>query len=369
MKIGILRSPLGIGGAELSLLDMAINLKMIGHDVWMHYDIGDTPSMKDFNKHGSLQFRYGADTNFIFENKQITDEMWAIEQLKTTDVVIMIHRHLYSEDLVNAINLVSKKLVYAPGKNSHHVFGKYQDNKGFGHLIQNIDKIMFNSNYTLNIHLNTGYSLHYQKLLTHVHPPIYLDYYTKRYENIDQRASRQKLCFKEGYFHIGIVGRLIPSKEPLEVVKLANQFSKYNIPFKIHFIGDGLLGGQTRQKVKNENLEEYIKFWGMLNDPLEHISCLDVVLHLCKHESLSRAIRESMLMGKPIVAFNGAGNLELLRHPEQRKLLFSKNQDVPEILKYLAENGLTRDELGKLSIEQIVIMERNAIKNLENLIK
>lgn len=369
MKIGILRNPLGIGGAELSLLDIAINLKKMGHDVWMHFDPGDTASMKQFNQHGKLSVRYGSETDFVFKNSNITNEDWAIRQLKNTDVVFVIHRHLYSKKLAEAVNRVPRKLVYAPGKNSHHIYGKYEGIPGHGQLITGINHIMFNSNYTLRRHNAIDYPKHYKKIFKHVHPPIHLDYYLNRESEMDRYEIRKRLGFRSGIFHVGLVGRLIPSKEPVQAIEIAKQFRKFGMPYKFHFIGDGMLRKQVESKIAANNLKGHVKVWGMQDDPLEHIVALDAVLHLCKHESLSRAMRESMLMRKPIVAFNGAGNVELLRNSHHKKLLFKSNNDVPNILKYLAENGRERERLGDLSRDEIIKMENNAAATLGRIIR
>jgi len=369
MKIGILRNPLGIGGAELSLLDIAINLKKMGHNVWMHFDPGDTASMRQFNKHGNLKVRYGRQTDFIFNNKNIINEKWAIRQLSDTDVVFVIHRHLFSKPLAQAVNNVSKKIVYAPGKNSHHIYGKYDGIDGHGQLIKNIKYIIFNSKYTLNRHQSINYPARYKKSFRHVHPPIHLSYYKERFNNMNRQNIRRRLGFESEVFHIGIIGRLIPSKEPLQAINIARQFKKLGIPFRLHFIGDGSLGKRVREKIAAEKLNSCIKVWGMLNDPLEHIVALDAVLHLCKHESLSRAMREAMLMRRPIIAFNGAGNVELLHHSECKKIMFKNNNEVSNILKYLANNIKARKRLGNLSFNNIIKMERNAVKHLGELIK
>jgi glycosyltransferase involved in cell wall biosynthesis len=369
MKIGILRNPLGIGGAELSLLDIAINLKKMGHDVWMHFDAGDTASMKQFNQHGTLGVRYGAETDFVFKNKNITNEAWAVNQLKDTDVVFVIHRHLYSKRLAQAVNGVPKKLVYAPGKNSHHVYGKYEGIPGHGQLITGIQHIMFNSNYTLQRHRAVNYPKEYKRIFKHVHPPIHLDYYLKREREMDRYEVRRRLGFRSGIFHVGLVGRLIPSKEPLQAIEIAKKFRKLGMPYQFHFIGDGMLGKQVRAKIKAYDLGGHVKVCGMQDDPLEHIVALDAVLHLCKHESLSRAMRESMLMKKPIVAFRGAGNVELLKHVRHNKILFKDNSEVVDILRYLAQNGADRELLGQLSHDEILKMEQNAAKTLGGLIK
>lgn len=369
MKIGILRNPLGIGGAELSLLDLAINLKKMGHNVWMHFDAGDSGSMQEFNKHGRLANRYGNEASFIFKNNDIVNEKWAVNELKNTDVVFIIHRHLFSKRLAVAVNGVSKKIVYAPGKNSHHIYGKYDGIDSNGHFIKNINNIIFNSKYTLNRHNNIDYPVNLKRVFRHIHPPINLDYYKARETKINRDFARSKMGFDESKFHVGLVGRLIPSKEPLAAIDIAKKTLKMGVPLHLHFIGDGKLRGALEKKIKAEGLTKYVTIWGMLNDPLEHISCLDSVLHLCKYESLSRALRESMLMRRPIVAFNGAGNVELMRDGRFKKILFNKNLEAADKIKFLYNNNVYRKNIGNLCHKSICDMEIGALKIIEDLIR
>ncbi len=369
MKIAILRNPMGIGGAELSLLDMAINLKKMNHDVWMHYDAGDSASMREFNKHGRLSKRYGKESSFIFDNKNIINEKWAIKQLKDTDLAIIIHRHLFSKNLAQAVNMVPKKIVYAPGKNIHHIYGKYEGIDSYGPLIKNIDYIIFNSKYTLNRHNKIDYPARYKRKFKHVHPPIHMSYYQKRFKSMDRTLVRKRLGFDSSVLHIGVIGRLIPSKEPMSAINIAKNLIRLGVKFKMHFIGDGALGAKVRAKIKSEKLGKYIKVWGMQDDPLEHMLALDVVLHLCKHESLSRALREAMLMRRPIVAFHGAGNLELLRDRRLRGILFKENGEAPGIIKNLSSRRPFLKKLGILSYQSIIEMEKDAISNIKEIIR
>jgi len=357
MKIAILRNPIGIGGAEMSLTEMAVNLVRIGHEVWMHFDDGKASSFENFNKFGKLKLRCSSDAKNFFHEKSF-NENWAVENLKDTDIAIIIHRHLFSEKLSDAVNKVKKKIVYCPGKNDHHVYGFTKNTLQFGKRIIP-DYFIFNSKYTLNLHLNKNYPDALKEKFRHLHPPMDL----KHYESYDINFLK-----KEGeslvdceYFNVGIFGRIIPSKKPHSVLNIAEMVKKNNLKIRFNFIGGGKLEEEIKREVKKRNLDKYVFVHGMQNEPFKYLCSMNCILHLCEHESLSRSLRESMFFEKTIIAYNGAGNIELLSD-NLKKNLFKTEQNAYNNILYLYEN---KEILSKFNKESKVFLI-NKEKRLKN---
>lgn len=368
MKIGILKPLIGIGGAEMSLTEMGAVLSQAGHDVWMHFDAGSNFVTKNFNKFGKLEKRC-SNSSKKFMHNDATSEEWAIEQLKDTDLVISIHRHFYSKKLALAVNNVSKKIVYAPGKNEHHIYGCYPNIEGYGKLIENINIIMFNSKHTYDLHNKKKYPLKYKKLFRHIHPPMDTLFYESYYQKLSKEAAKEDLGLDK-QFTVGIFGRLIPSKKPIEVVNIASQIVNARRFENIHFyfIGDGPERSSIVRKRSNLNLESNVKLLGMRELPFKEIAAMDCILHMCDHESMSRALREAMFMEKPIVAFNGAGNKELCSGHLSR-ILFSNQKQAINRIEHLYSKREDVAKFGKLSRERILAMEKIAIRDLLRIVK
>ena len=203
MKISILRPPIGIGGAEMSLTEMGVTLLRMGHSVWMHFDSGESSPFDSFNKFGKLKNRCSNDAK-VFFHKNSFNENWAVENLGDTDVVIMIHRHLFSERLAKAVSAVKRKIVYCPGKNEHHVYGYTRNTPQFGKMID-VDDFIFNSEYTLNLHLSKGYPDVLKKKFKHIHPPMDLEHYSSY--NLDDLNARGREFVDRNLFNVGIFFR------------------------------------------------------------------------------------------------------------------------------------------------------------------
>lgn len=110
------------------------------------------------------------------------------------------------------------------------------------------------------------------------------------------------------YYHIGIVGRLVPVKRIdifLETAKLllaaAQEFDK---PLLFHVIGDGPLYQQLEQQAQELSIEKHLRFHGHRSDIASCLASLDVLLMCSDHEGLPMTALEAMTVGTPIVSNN-----------------------------------------------------------------
>ena len=79
-----------------------------------------------FNKFGKLKIRCSSDAKIFFNEKSF-DEDWAVENLKDTDVAIIIHRHLFSKKLADAVNKVNKKILELSSNEKNYDKGEYKN--------------------------------------------------------------------------------------------------------------------------------------------------------------------------------------------------------------------------------------------------
>ena len=173
----------------------------------------------------------------------------------------------------------------------------------------NPDYFIFNSKYTLNLHLNKNYPNNLKDRFRHLHPPMDLEYYKSF--NIDNLKKEGADFIQQDTFNVGIFGRIIPSKRPYAVLDIIDMAKKDKLNIRFNFIGGGKLEEDIRKEIIKRNMSDYAFVHGMKDEPFKYICNMDCILHMCEYESLSRAIRESMYFKIPIVAYNGAGNKEL----------------------------------------------------------
>jgi glycosyltransferase involved in cell wall biosynthesis/uncharacterized HAD superfamily protein/hypoxanthine phosphoribosyltransferase len=102
--------------------------------------------------------------------------------------------------------------------------------------------------------------------------------------------------------------------------------------------------------VKEEKLEEHVKFVGFKENPYPIMNQADIVLVCSKNEAFGRVTVEGMLLKKPIIGTNTGGTLELIKdgfngllyEPGNYHQLAAKIEylaDHPDDAKRLAENG------------------------------
>lgn len=353
MKIGILRPLLGVGGAEVTLVELALHLQALGHTVWMHFD----SQQRDFNRYGRLQQRLGSAARCLFNSPQATQVQAACQALQTTDLAILVHRHGFSENLLRACQSVPRKWAYVPGINAHHVYGQTRSPRVQDDPLQPIQRYLFNSQYSLKTHQQRSY----QGLEAHrchwFHPPMLTQLY-RRQDWMDQ------VRLEPGLFHIAAVGRLIPSKRPFELLDIFHQLLRlHRIQARLHFLGDGPLSWRVWWRHLRLGLLGKVKFHGMVHPPQPHLVAMDAILHGCRTESLSRALREGLMLGCPAVAYRGGGNPELLQG-QLEECLFEQPQEAALKLAQLASD---RDRLRQLASAAQVGMEGLEAGALERL--
>ena len=362
MKVSILRPPIGIGGAEMSLTEMAVSLLRMNYDVWMHFDDGHNSTFDSFNKFGALKSRCSDDAKIFFHERSF-DEEWAIKNLKHTDVAIVIHRHLFSKRLSDAVERVKKKIVYCPGKNEHHIYGFTKNTLQFGRNIVP-DYFIFNSSHTLNLHLNKHYPESLKQKFMYIHPPMDLEHYGNY--DISTLNKIGSNFVDKTTFNVGIFGRIIPSKRPNAVLDIAYKAKRDGLNIKFNFIGGGTLEEKVRQEIIKKDLKDYVVVHGMQDDPFGYICNMDCILHMCNHESLSRAIRESIFFKVPIVAFKGAGNLELLTG-SAADFLFENEEEAYEMVCELYRKDTCKYDVNQVR-DTMLNMEQQSLLDLANII-
>lgn len=364
MKIGILRVPAGVGGAEVTLSEMAAVLLRAGHDVWFHLD--DGPHVRKFNAFGSLRARVAPAIRALLDERCFSGG-WAIEQLARTDVAIVIHRSHFPESLALAVDAVPRKLVYVPGKNPHHVTGRHEGGPPHGERITNVERFLFNSAHTLRLHARGAYPPALKARFVHLHPPLDLEAHAGRTVDALRLEGRQRLQLETGAFAVGVIGRLIPSKQPLAAVETASALALQGVDVRLHFVGDGPLRAEVEAAARRFGLGPRARITGMSAEPSPLIAAMDAVLHLCEHESLSRALREAMLLARPVVAFDGAGNRELCAGI-LRRLLFREPGEAVRKLRHLAGNAGDRLRYGRCARDRVLSMEQGAAEALLRLV-
>lgn len=120
----------------------------------------------------------------------------------------------------------------------------------------------------------------------------------------------------KGKVEIVLIGLLHEKKnqlEALEAVKiLKEEYKKSN--FKLNIIGSGCKNytEKMQEYIKNNNLQDYIKFWGYREDISIILKNMDLGLITSKKEAFGRVTVEMMLAHLPIIGANTGGTKEII---------------------------------------------------------
>jgi len=107
---------------------------------------------------------------------------------------------------------------------------------------------------------------------------------------------------KEDTFTFLNVGRHDEKQKRLtRLIEAANKLKKEKYNFKILLVGDGPDNNLYREKVKNNNLEDKIKFLGRKKNPYPYFNISDCVILTSEYEGYPVVFLESFVLNKPII--------------------------------------------------------------------
>jgi glycosyltransferase involved in cell wall biosynthesis len=117
---------------------------------------------------------------------------------------------------------------------------------------------------------------------------------------------------------IGWVGRLTEIKDPLFFVDLAAVMKSSGTPAKFVMVGDGHLRQAIEAKISEYSLQGDFTLSGWQQEMAEVYSRIDLMVLTSLNEGTPVTMIEAMATGRPFVAFNVGGLLDLMVGPAQR---------------------------------------------------
>lgn len=109
---------------------------------------------------------------------------------------------------------------------------------------------------------------------------------------------------------ITLVGRLVPQKDPLTLLKACLLLEQR---FKVFLVGDGVLRAQVERFLNSEpELKESVILTGQRENVAEILAASDIFVLSSRWEGLPRAVIEAMMAGLPVVATRVGGVSELV---------------------------------------------------------
>jgi len=352
MKILLLITKAEIGGAQMSVLGLARELKKSGHDVSVGFGQGDF-LFDELAKDSIPCFRF---KNLIRTHNPLKTLAFVLEFKKflNTNAFDIIH--------INSSNALSAGLATKLAKNKPRTVFTFRGlslldpNYNKNKYLKNIYKIYFKlrfidtgvfvSKFNYDFAINNNIINKYPKSNTVIVNGIdlvNLKFYEKDYA---QKLLADHLGTSlDDKLIIGSIGRLCYAKNYEFLITIFPKILKHIPNAILIIIGDGEEKYNLLKLTKKYNLENNIFFCGSINNASKYIKAFDIFTLPSRYEGLSITLIEALNAGLPILASKVGGNNELLDNSEAQ--LFELNHIHDYVNKLMA---LATDEGSRKGI-------------------
>ena len=155
---------------------------------------------------------------------------------------------------------------------------------------------------------------------------------------LEKEHVRRQLGLSEGEVFGISVAQLIPRKNHIVLIRAVE---KLNDPkFHLFIVGDGAQEYDLKEEVRKLGVDKQVHFLGFRKDVYTLVSAADIFLFASLQEGLPVAIMEAMACGKPIIASNIRGNIDLIDEGKGGILVEPKDIDGFSLaIKHYLENN------------------------------
>lgn len=125
-------------------------------------------------------------------------------------------------------------------------------------------------------------------------------------EKIKKKAEEKnkeiEKYLKEDY--ILQVSRMVPQKQPEELIEVYRELKKRGIKEKLYYVGNGKSYSEVQEKIKKYNLEDDVILLGQQLNPYPFFKNAKLFLHTAKHEGIPTVLIESMALDTVVSAYS-----------------------------------------------------------------
>jgi glycosyltransferase involved in cell wall biosynthesis len=125
-------------------------------------------------------------------------------------------------------------------------------------------------------------------------------------------AARQAMGIEPGTVAIGTITRLMPSKGNQYLIEAAPKVLATHPAVRFFIVGEGELQGDLEAQARALQLGDKLVFSGFMRDVAAALSAFDFVVFPSLWEGTPLTVFEALAMGKPIVATDADGLLDVL---------------------------------------------------------
>ena len=182
------------------------------------------------------------------------------------------------------------------------------------------------------------------------------------YNGIELKNNFQVIPKTSNSFSISSVGMLTKQKGfHLLIESLSKLPKSLKDNIELNIVGSGRSDIMLKNQVKNLGLQERVKFWGFMENPLKIVGETDLFVLLSANEGISNALIEAMMMGVPVLTSDAGGSAEFIKDRENGFLIHSTiPEEIAKILAEIIQNQDRLEEIGKagsLTVRKLFSLE------------
>jgi glycosyltransferase involved in cell wall biosynthesis len=152
-----------------------------------------------------------------------------------------------------------------------------------------------------------------------------LDEFARPRTGDEVAAARHMLGIPNAAIAVGTITRLMPSKGNTHLVAAVPAILRRYPSARIYIVGEGELQGELQAQVQSLGLGEYVIFSGFQRDVAAALSAFDYVVFPSLWEGTPLTVFETLAMGKPIVATDADGLLDVLTDGKDSRIVPKAN--------------------------------------------
>jgi len=184
----------------------------------------------------------------------------------------------------------------------------------------------------------------------------------------DKNWAKKEVGFKETDFVILFVGKFIPNKDPLTLIKSIKYASEKREELRVIIVGTGKLNEKIREETKILDIEDRVKFFGFIKkeELWKCYSAADLFVFPSVNEPFGIVLLEAMGFGLPIIASDSGACPEVIGNAG---ILFKEGdyEDLgKKILKMMSDLKLRKQltEMGLKRVKELFSIEENIRKHV-----
>ncbi|MFH1478211.1 MAG: glycosyltransferase family 4 protein [Candidatus Omnitrophota bacterium] len=129
---------------------------------------------------------------------------------------------------------------------------------------------------------------------------------------VDASRKRQEFGLEPRDIVVGVVAKLWKGKGHKCILTAARNIVNKVPNVKFMFVGEGYLMEELKRMAQELDLEDHVVFTGFRSDIPEITGIFDIALLISLFEGLGRVLLEAMVLGKPVIATNVGGIVDVV---------------------------------------------------------